>query len=132
MKKLYRIIFALCIFCLFCAFAWPPEKYEMPRTALDAATVEESLSGLKISFGSIANIGFIIMGIVISVSLIAAIFRRLFLIQINKFDPPRPRSRYGINREAYSEARERDIGGFFYHRQDRQLQEHKERREDRL
>lgn len=126
MKRFFCLIFIFCVLCLFCAFTWPPENYEMPRTALDAATVEDSLSGLEVSFGSIANIGLIILGIIISVSLIAAIFRRLFLGQINRFNPPRPRRPY---REEYSELRERDMGRFFHRRQDKQ---YKERGEDRL
>lgn len=98
----------------------------MPRTVLDAATVEESLSGLETSFGSIANIGLLLLGIIISVSLIATIFRRLFLGQVNRFNPSR--SRRFSNREGYSEVRERDMGSFFHRHQDKL----KERGEDRL
>lgn len=57
----------------------------MPRTVLDAATAEEALSGLKLSAGSIANTGLILIGIMVSVSLISRIFKRLFLDKIDGF-----------------------------------------------
>lgn len=88
----------------------------MPRTVLDAATVEESLSGLGISMGSIANIGLILIGIILSVSLISTIFKRLFLNKIDGFHPPRPRSKPGPSSDAFSQVQERDLSSVF-HRQ---------------
>lgn len=126
MKKIYKIISVFFVLIVFCAFTWPPEKYDMPRTVIDAASMEESFSGLWDSFGAIANTGLIIIGIIISVSLIATIFRRLFLGQVNKFNPPRPRRPY--SRERYSEARERNLSSVFHRRPD----SYKEKGEDRL
>lgn len=126
MKKGYKLVFVFFVLCLFCAFTWPPEKYDMPRTILDAAALEDSLSGLQVSIGSIANVGLIILGIIISVSVISSIFRRLFLGQVNKFNPPRPRRSYSSER--YSEVRERNLTSAFH----RQPDSYKERGEDRL
>lgn len=110
-KKLYLSAAVFLVFCLFSAFTWPPENYEMPRTALDAATVEDSFSGLKISAGSIANTGFILLGIIVSVSLISTIFKRLFLSKIDGFRPSRSRFRSGLSQDVFSQRRERDLGG---------------------
>lgn len=77
MKKLV-VIFV--VFMLLCAFSWPPENYEMPRTVLDAATAEKSLSGLRASAGSIANTGLILIGIITSVSLISTFLSACFWI----------------------------------------------------
>ena len=115
-KKTYFIADTILAFCLFSAFTWPPENYEMPRTVLDAATAEESLSGLKISAGSIANTGLILMGIIVSVSLISTIFKRLFLDKIDGFRPPRSRPQPGPSRDAFSQRRERDLGGLVLRR----------------
>ena len=81
MKKLVVIFL---VFMLLCAFSWPPENYEMPRTVLDATTAEKSLSGLRASAGSIANTGLILIGIITSVSLISTFFKRLFLDKLDK------------------------------------------------
>jgi len=74
------------------AFSWPPENYEMPRAVLDAATAEESLSGLRDSAGAVANTGLVLIGIIVSVSLIATIFKRLFLDKLGGLGPGSPRA----------------------------------------
>lgn len=111
MKKRYLIAVVFLVFCLCSAFSWPPENYEMPRTVLDAATAEDSLSGLQTSLGSIANVGLILIGIVVSVSLISTIFKRLFLNKIDSFRPPRPHSLSAPSSDLSSQVRERDLGG---------------------
>lgn len=130
MKKYLILISLFSVLCFLCAFTWPPEDYEMPRTLLDAATVEDTFSGLRVSFGSIANVGLILLGIILSVSLISTIFRRLFLGKLDRFHPPRPRPRWEGSREAISEIRERDLSSVYHRRQDRHQKN--ERGGDRL
>lgn len=109
-----KILAVFCLFCLLSAFSWPPDNYEMPRTVLDAATVEESLSGLKITAGSIGNIGLVLIGIIISVSLISTIFKRLFLDKVDSSHPLRGRKNPSRFRSSAplvdSRIRENEIG----------------------
>lgn len=108
-----------CIFIvllLFCAFSWPPENYEMPRTVLDAATVEESLSGLRKTAASIANTGLLLIGIITSVSLVSTIFKRLFLDKLDRFGSRNSKPHHGCSHSfsssVDSQIKERDLAGF--------------------
>ena len=111
MKKHLLFLLIFLAFCLLSAFTWPPDNYEMPRAALDAATAEETLSGLRGSLGSIANVGLVLIGIITSVSLISTVFKRLFLDKLDSFRPPRPRSHSGLSLELSNQVRERNLGG---------------------
>ncbi len=83
MRRLLSVIllFTLLLALSVPAFAadWPPETYVMPRTVISSEDVASSLSGFKISLGSIVNIGLVIFGILTSVLLISSIFKKVFL-----------------------------------------------------
>lgn len=71
---------------LLCAYDWPPEPYEMPRTVLTPETVKDSLGGLTLSIKAIANTGLNILGVLVPVLLIFPLFDKLFLreLQVRK------------------------------------------------
>ena len=81
MKKTLGFILALGAL-LVPAFAveWPPPVYNMPRTAISSETAAYALSGLFDTIRSIGNTGLLILGIIISVSLIGTIFRWLLTL----------------------------------------------------
>lgn len=85
MKKTIGFILALGIL-LVPAFAveWPPPAYDMPRTVLDSEAAAYALSGLFDSMRAMGNIGLLIIGILISVSLIGTIFRWLLTLGDNR------------------------------------------------
>lgn len=115
---MWKFVSVILLVFLLCAFSWPPESYEMPRTVLDSVTVEESLSGLRSSMGAIANTGLILIGILTSVSLISTIFKRLFLDKIDSLHSRNYGSQGGRKRSSSdvgSQVRERDLGHFGRH-----------------
>lgn len=80
MKKYAPYVFLLmAVFLLFCAFDWPPEPYEMPRTVLTPDVVTDSLSGLRLSIGSIADTGLIILGILVPFYMIGPLIEKHFI-----------------------------------------------------
>jgi len=80
MKRRIFISLSLAVAVLFlCAFDWPPESYDMPRTVLTQDILQYSLSGLRRSIGSIGNIGLMILGVLIPCSILGAFFERIAL-----------------------------------------------------
>ena len=75
-KRFLSILFLFFVLLLFCAFDWPPEPYEMPRTVLTPDVVTDSLYGLRLSIRSIANTGLIVLGILIPFSMIGVVFEK--------------------------------------------------------
>lgn len=78
MKKYLSIFLSVMIFSCFCvpafAYDWPPDNYDMPRTVITEDTASNALSGLFSTIRAIVNIGLLILGIILSVSLIGMIF----------------------------------------------------------
>lgn len=85
MKKTIGFILALGIL-LVPAFAveWPPPAYDMPRTVIDSEAAAHALSGLSDSMRAMGNTGLLIIGILVSVSLIGTIFRWLLTLGDSK------------------------------------------------
>lgn len=83
-KLICFILFFSLLFVSAFAVEWPPENYDMPRTILTPESAEYSLSGLADSIRSMGNVGLLILGITISVSLIGTIFRWLLSIKMPK------------------------------------------------
>ena len=80
MKKRVLLVLLLGLaLSLLCAYDWPPESYEMPRTVLTPDTVKDSLGGLTLSIKAIANTGLNILGVLVPVLLIFPLFDKLVL-----------------------------------------------------
>ena len=76
MKK--RVWLALLLVVLFfCAFDWPPENYDMPRTVLTPDVLFDCLGGLVLSIKAVANTGLWILGILIPVAMILPQIKKL-------------------------------------------------------
>jgi len=78
------------------AFEWPPKNYDMPRTVLTTDLVRNTLTGLFGSIRSIANTGLMILGIWLSVCLIAGIFDKYVMNKI--------RIREGVQKREFQRA----------------------------
>jgi len=79
MKRKFILAFLAVMLFIFCAFDWPPEPYEMPRTVLTTDVLKDSLSGLTLSIRSVANTGLNILGVLFPVFIIIPLFDELFL-----------------------------------------------------
>ncbi len=64
---------------LLCAFDWPPEPYDMPRTLLTADLFGNYLGGLFNSIRAIGSMGFVITMILSSVFIIPSFFFKYIL-----------------------------------------------------
>lgn len=69
----------LAIIVLLCAFDWPPQPYEMPRTLLTVDLLGNYLGGLFKSIRSIGSVGFVICMILSTIFLIPVFFRKYIL-----------------------------------------------------
>lgn len=78
-KKILRVLFSAGSLFLFCAFDWPPEPYNMPRTVLTSELTGSYLGGLFNSIRAIGNMGFILTMILVSVYIIPVFVRKVFL-----------------------------------------------------
>jgi len=78
-RKMVTFLFLVVSVFSLCAFDWPPEPYEMPRTVLTSEMLKYSLSGLFRSIGSIGNTGLLILGILISCSILGIYFEQIVL-----------------------------------------------------
>lgn len=89
MKKLYiTFVFPLMIsLCSVPAYAsdWST-PYDMPRVAYDVSAFDIFKTSIKTSLGSMSSTGIVILGIVLSVMLIASIFLRLLLDKLKLFE----------------------------------------------
>lgn len=85
-NRLLLVLLLVAALILLCAYDWPPEPYEMPRTVLTPDTVKDSLGGLTLSIKAIANTGLNILGVLVPVLLIFPLFDKLILreLQIQK------------------------------------------------
>lgn len=82
MKKCFLSVLLVVTLVLLCAFDWPPEPYEMPRTVLTPETVKDSLGGLMLSIKAIANTGLNLLGVLVLVLLILPLFNKLVLREL--------------------------------------------------
>ena len=64
---------------------WPPKVADIPLV-YDTSSFDIFTKSLKLSIGSIADNGLLILGVCLSVVLIGDIFRKLFLGELNSLD----------------------------------------------
>ena len=68
-----------------CAFDWPPEPYEMPRTVLTPDILFDCFAGLIQSIKAVANVGLFALGILLCVLVILPKIKRLiFDVRLDK------------------------------------------------
>lgn len=65
------------------SFEWPPPAYDMPRVVINSDEVENVFSGLKISYGSIANVGLKMFGKLKAITLIPSVFIFVICSKLN-------------------------------------------------
>ena len=70
---------------LLCAYDWPPEPYEMPRTVLTPDILFDCFAGLIQSIKAVANVGLFALGILLCVLVILPKIKRLiFDVRLDK------------------------------------------------